>query len=49
MRGWRDTIEGTMPGFDEDSFWKFAAWTTAICISVMAATLALSIEPSLLG
>jgi hypothetical protein len=38
-----------MPEFDADSFWKFAAWTTAICISAMAATLALGIEPSLLG
>ena len=38
-----------MPEFDTDSFWKLAAWTTAICISVMAATLALGIEPSQLG
>jgi hypothetical protein len=38
-----------MPGFEGDSFWKLAAWTTALCISAIAASLALGIEPSLLG
>jgi hypothetical protein len=38
-----------MPGFDGDIFWKLAAWTTAICVSAIAVTLALGIEPSLLG
>jgi hypothetical protein len=38
-----------MPGFDGDGFWKLAAWTTAICVSGMAATLALGFDTSLLG
>jgi hypothetical protein len=38
-----------MPGFDEDGFWKFAAWAIAVCVGAVAVTLALGLEPPLLG
>jgi hypothetical protein len=40
---------GTMPGFDQDIFWKLAAWTLATYAGAVTAALALGIEPSLLG
>lgn len=38
-----------MPGFDQDIFWKLAAWTLATYAGAVRAALALGIEPSLLG
>jgi hypothetical protein len=38
-----------MPGFDEDIFWKLAVWTLAIYAGAVTTSLALGIEPSLLG
>ena len=38
-----------MPGFDDNIFWKLAAWTFAIYAGAVMTALALRIEPSLLG